>query len=284
LNPIRRGSAKSICEVAVSIVHHLICFDNSLFPLGWGGMNIAAYFHNNSVAKRGGKLDVVANVKDVPDRLARAVVADYERGLTSGIMPWQSETCIGEWHYNRGLYEEAGEFGGYLHPRDAIHWLVDTVSKNGTCVLNIPGRPDGTIDAKEIAVLDRITAWMSVNGEAIYKTRPWKIYGEGPTKISAGSFHGESAASLGANDVRFTRSKDSRVLYAILLGLPSGEMTIEALGLSRASAPGKIAKVEVLGSQQAPVWKQAENGLTVEVPKGIAGIPEYGVALKAHLV
>ena len=263
----------------------ILYFDNDLFPLGWGGMNIAAYYYNNSLLKRGGKEDVVTTIKNVPDRLAKAVVADYERGLTSGIMPfaWQSETCIGEWHYNRDLYDRPGEFGGYLHPRDVIHWLVDTVSKNGTFVLNIPGKPDGTIDAKEIAVLDKITAWMSVNGEAIYETRPWRVYGEGPNAIKAGSFQGNSISKLGAQDVRFTRSKNNRVVHAITLGLPTQEIVIEALGLSSPNSPGKIAKVEVLGATHVPQWRQAANGLSVKLPQGIAGIPEFGVALKASL-
>jgi alpha-L-fucosidase len=262
----------------------LLYFDNSLFPLGWGGMNIAAYYYNKSLQK-GGRVDVVANVKNVPDHLAKAVVADYERGLTSGIMPhaWQSETCIGDWHYNRALFDHPGEFGGYLPPRDVIHWLVDTVSKNGTFVLNIPGKPDGTIDSKEIAVLDKIAAWMRVNGDAIYATRPFKVYGEGPNQVAAGSFKGNSIASLGAKDVRFTQSKDGRAVYAILLGLPAGETTIQTLGLSNANSAGKIAKVEVLGSQRAPEWKQSESGLTVKLPQDIAGVPEFGVALKAYL-
>ena len=263
----------------------LLYFDSSLFPLGWGGMNIAAYFYNNNLLKRGGKMGAVANVKDVPDSLAKAIVADYERGFTSGIMayPWQSETCIGNWHYDLGLYEKPGEFGGYLHPRDVIHWLVDTVSKNGTFVLNIPGRPDGTIDAKEIAVLDRITAWMSVNSEAIFDTRPWKIFGEGPDTVTGGRFQGSSISKLGAKDVRFTRTKNNRTVYAFILGLPSEGMTIKALGLSSPSSPGKIAKVEVLGSKQPPVWNQTENGLAIKMPEAISGIPEYGVTLKTYL-
>ena len=134
-----------------------------------------------------------------PDKLAKAVVADYERGLTSGIMPyaWQSETCIGEWHYRRSLFDGPGAFGGYLAPRDAIHWLVDTVSKNGTFILNVPGKPDGTIDSKEIAVLDEIAAWLKVNGEAIFETRPWTVYGEGPNSIKSGSFQGGSISATG---------------------------------------------------------------------------------------
>jgi hypothetical protein len=83
--------------------------------------------------------------------------------------------------------------------------------------------------------------------------------------------------------VRFTRTKNNRVIYAILLGLPSQETTIKALGLSSKSSPGRIAKVEVLGARQAPMWKQTENGLTIKVPESISGIPEYGVTLKAYL-
>ena len=133
----------------------LLYFDNALLPLGWGGMNVGAYFYNHNLKTRG-KMEAVLNIKNVPDKLAKAVVADYERGLTSGIMPyaWQSETCIGEWHYRRSLFEGPGAFGGYLPPRDVIHWLIDTVSKNGTFILNVPGKPDGTIDSKEMAVLD----------------------------------------------------------------------------------------------------------------------------------
>ena len=74
-------------------------------------MNIAAYFYNRSLLARGGKMDVVTNIKNVPAPLVKAVVADFERGLNNEIMPfvWQSETCIGNWHYNRALYDQPGE-------------------------------------------------------------------------------------------------------------------------------------------------------------------------------
>ena len=263
----------------------LLYFDNSLLPLGWGGMNIGSYFYNHNLKTRGGKMEAVLNVKQVPDRLAKSLVADYERGLTSEIMPypWQSETCIGDWHYNRSLFDKPGEYGGYLPPRDVIHWLIDTVSKNGTFILNIPGKPDGTIDSKEIAVLDGITAWIQVNSEAIYETRPWKRYGEGPNLIKSGSFEGNSVSSLGANDIRFTRNKANNVIYAIVLGVPSGSISVSSLGTSAATNPGKIEHIGLLGTTESLKWKQNGEALSVELPKGYHPNTYYAVALKISL-
>jgi alpha-L-fucosidase len=263
----------------------LLYFDNSLLPLGWGGMNIGAYLYNHGLRTHGGGMEAVLNVKQVPDRLAKALVADYERGITAGIMkyPWQSETCIGEWHYNRALYDKPGEYGGYLPPRDVICWLIDTVSKNGTFVLNIPGKPDGTIDSKEIAVLDGVTAWMQVHGEAIYDTRPWKIYGEGPHSVKSGSFQGNSVSNLGPADIRFTRNKANNVVYALVLGWPAEAIVIQSLGLSAATQPGKVALVELLGTGLSVNWKQNADSLRVELPKGYHPKVDYAAALKVTL-
>ena len=265
----------------------LLYFDNPLFPLGWGGMAIGAYFYNHNLKTHNGKQEGVANIKMVPDHLAKAVVADYERGITSGIMkyPWQSETCIGQWHYQRALYDHPGEYGGYLPPQQVIHWLVDTVSKNGTFILNIPGKPDGTIDSKEIAVLDQITAWMKINGEAIYETRPWKIYGEGPSKAQeAGAFKGrQSISGLGVKDIRFTRNKANNVIYAIFLGWPEGEAQIAALGSSAQTNPGKIEHVTLVGSEAKVKFRQTPEGLRVTLPAQTSPANQYAAALKISL-
>jgi alpha-L-fucosidase len=194
--------------------------------------------------------------------------------------PWQSETCIGSWHYLRYLYEKPGEYGGYLNPRDVIHWLIDTVSKNGTFILNVPGRSDGTIDSKEIAVLDGITAWMQANGEAIYETRPWKVYGEGPNSIKAGSFQGESVSKLGEKDIRFTRNKSGNVIYMLVLGWPTESFTVQSLGLSAATRPGKVAKLELLGTDQTVSWKQQTDALRVELPKLYRPAVDYAAVLR----
>ncbi len=259
----------------------LLYFDNSLLPLGWAGMNVGAYFYNHSLKTRG-KMEAVLNGKQVPDRLAKALVADYERGLTSGTMPyaWQSETCIGEWHYRRSLYDRPGEYGGYLPPRDVIHWLVDTVSKNGTFILNVPGRPDGTIDSKEIAVLDEVGAWLRINGEAIFETRPWTVYGEGPNKIESGSFKGTSISSLSDKDIRFTRNKANSVIYAIFLGWPARQSQIASMGTASQTNPGKIVNVSVLGSDEKIKWTQDADALKFELPRQSWQVNDYGVAVK----
>ena len=261
----------------------LLYFDDSLLPLGWGGMSIGAYFYNRRLARHG-RSDAVLNVKDVPPNLRKAVVADIERGLSSEILPnpWQSETCIGEWHYQRRLFEQPGEFGGYLHPADAIHWMVDTVSKNGTFILNISGKPDGTIDAKEQRILEEIGAWMKINGEAIYATRPWSVFGEGPVTIKQGSFQGNSIRSVSAKDVRYTRNKAGTIVYAIALGWPDRRMILNALGTAAATKPGRVEHVELLGSNAPLIWKQTASSLDVKFPNHRPRT-DYAAALKIHL-
>jgi alpha-L-fucosidase len=259
----------------------LLYFDNPRLPLGWAGMNIGAYYYNRSLRAHGGTVQGVITIKEVPEQWVKAAVVDYERGLTDKVMQyaWQSETCIGDWHYNRALYDKPGEFGGYLPPRDVIHWLIDTVSKNGTFILNVPGKPDGTIDSKEIAVVDRITDWMGVNGEAIYATRPWNVYGEGPNAIKAGSFQGNSVSQLGEKDIRFTRSKDGKTVYAIALGWPAGEFVVASLGTSN----GKVERVELLGTGEKVRWRQGSDGLHVSLPREYKPAVDYAAALKISL-
>ncbi|MGA7157452.1 MAG: alpha-L-fucosidase [Acidobacteriaceae bacterium] len=263
----------------------LLYFDNPRVPLGWAGMNVAAYFYNHNIQTHGGKLEAVLTGKEMPARLAKALVEDIERGLASEIRPnaWQSETCIGEWHYRRSLYDQPGEYGGYMHPREVIHWMIDTVSKNGTFILNIPGMPDGTIDSKEIAVLDKITDWMQVNGEAIYATRPWKIFGEGPHTIKSGSFQGTSIEALGAKDIRFTRNKANTVIYAIAMGLPTTPVIIQALGTAAPTNPGKIVNVQLVGSDQQVVWQQTATGLSVQLPSTYQPKTDFAFSLRVSL-
>jgi alpha-L-fucosidase len=262
----------------------LLYFDNPLFPLGWGGMNIGAYYYNHSLQANGGKVESVINIKNVPPRLAKSVVADIERGLAASILqyPWQSETCVGQWHYQRQLFNDPGEFGGYMTPHEVIRWLVDTVSKNGTFLLNIPGKPDGTIDRKEKLILQKIGEWFKVNGEGIYSTRPWTVFGEGPHMIKAGSFQGKSAKELDARDVRYTRNKANTVVYAFVFGWPEQAPVLRSFGAGAANHPGKVARVELLGSPERLRWQQTASGLRIELPRQKPAL-DYAVAFKISL-
>jgi alpha-L-fucosidase len=270
----------------------LLYFDDALLPLGWGGMNIGAYYYNHSLAMNDGRMEGVLNVKNVPPNLFKAVVADIERGLTNSIQtyPWQSETCIGQWHYLRSLYEWPGEYGHYLPPRDVIHWLVDAVSKNGTFILNIPGKPDGTIDSKERLILERLGEWFKINGEAIYATRAWTVFGEGPNMIKAGSFQGQTISELGASDVRYTRNKAGTVVYGIVLGWPESHwperetrLLLKSFGAS-AAKPVKVANVELLGGPKRMRFAQTAEGLHIEWPTFEVMPPSnYAVVFKLSL-
>ena len=263
----------------------LLYFDNPLFPLGWGGMNIGAYYYNHSRQANGGKVESVINIKNVPPRLSKSVVADIERGLAASILqyPWQSETCVGQWHYQRQLFNDPGEYGGYMTPHEVIRWLVDTVSKNGTFLLNIPGKPDGTIDRKEKLILQKIGEWFKVNGEGIYSTRPWSVFGEGPHMIKAGSFQGsKSARELDARDVRYTRNKANTVVYAFVFGWPQQAPVLRSFGTSAANHPGKVANVELLGSPEKIRWQQSAAGLRIELPRQKPAL-DYAVAFKISL-
>jgi alpha-L-fucosidase len=243
----------------------LLYFDDTLLPLGWGGMNLGAYFYNHNLKTRGGKMEAVLNVKQVHDDLhAQAVVADVERGVVDRILPrpWQSETCIGDWHYDRKLFQNHA----YMKPGEVIHWLVDVVSKNGTFVLNIPGRPDGTIDADEIAILDALAGWIKLNGEGIYATRPWKVFGEG-THLAPVQQNGRlELAPLDASDIRFTQNKKGDIVYAFVMGWPPGDLAIKNLGIGAATSPGKVKNVAVLGGLGKVSWSQTGDALVIQKP------------------
>jgi len=139
------------------------------------------------------------------------------------------------------------------------------------------------IDTKEIAVLDAFTAWMQLNGEAIYDTRPWKVYGEGPGKLDTAQFKGMSIKNLGVKDIRFTRNKANTVIFAFALGWPVGEFVVESLGTASSTQPGKIKDIQLLGTDDKPKWRQVADGLHVELPSGYYPAADYAAALKIFL-
>lgn len=253
----------------------LVYFDNTGLPLGQAGLDIAAHYYNASMGWHGGKLEAVINAKLLPPERRAALVEDVERGFREGIepLPWQTDTCLGDWHYNRGVFDNHA----YKDATTVIHRLCDIVSKNGNLLLSVPLRGDGTIDSDERKILEGIAAWMGRNSEAIHGTRPWRSYGEGPTRVAGGMFSEGSSQPLSSQDIRFT-AKDG-VLYAIALGWPkSGTLRIAAMAQGSALAPGLIERVEALGATDSLSFTRDSRGLQVRLPEGLAGTP--AVALK----
>jgi alpha-L-fucosidase len=236
----------------------MVYFDDHQLPFGQTGLDAVAHFYTKSLAWRG-EMGVVT-AKRLTELQTRAIVQDVERGFVAGIMqqPWQTDTCIGQWHYDRPLYER----NGYMGAKQVIQRLADVVSKNGNLMLNIPVRGDGTIDEKEEAILDQIAAWNARNGKAIFGTRPWRTFGEGPTKPPTGHMAEGEAKPFTGEDVRFT-TKDG-VLYAIFLDWPQGEAAISSLASNRVG--GRIEHVALVGGPDLK-FVQAPDRLRIKLPQ-----------------
>jgi alpha-L-fucosidase len=261
----------------------LVYFDDTALPL-WPasdvGLRIAAHMYNRSIATRG-RLEAVINGKILDERQRRSLVWDIERGQTDAIepLPWQTCTCIGGWHYSRPGYER----NEYKSAQTVVHMLVDIVSKNGNLLLSVPVRGNGTIDEKEQAIVEEIGRWMAVHGEAIYDTRPWAVFGEGPALhrtaplTDQGMNEGKSAP-LTAADIRFTAKGDA--VYAFVMGWPAGrEISITALGTAAGHLKKPVARVEFMGTGAALAFRQGQDGLKVTLPAAAPALP-YAFALK----
>lgn len=243
-----------------------IYFDDTVLPLyevnPSVGLRIAAHLYNTSQARHGGRLEAVMTGKGLSADQQRCLVNDFERGQSAVIPPhpWQTDTCIGEWHYKRSIYENHQ----YKTPDQVVKTLLDVVSKNGNLLLSIPVRGDGTIDSDEREFLAAMGAWMTVNGEAIYETRPWTLYGEGPVHVGSGGFN-EAVYPFTAKDFRFTTRGST--LYAAALGWPDdGRLTVQTLAANAPGVVGEVTGVSLLGSTEKLVWERTVDGLVVTLP------------------
>jgi alpha-L-fucosidase len=247
----------------------LLYFDDPvlpLYPISDVGLKIAAHYYNSNALWHNGQNQGVLLGKILNDDQKKAMVWDVERGASPKIepLPWQSETCIGNWHYDRAPYDHHS----YKHADTVIHTLADVVSKNGVFLLNIPLRGDGTIDNQEIAIVRAIGRWMKVNGEAIYATRPWKVCGEGPSIQNAPAIHAqgfnEGNIKLGVDDIRYTTK--ANVLYAIVLGYPTKPLILKSLGISAKLLDCSIRNIELLGSGEKVAWTQTSDAVIIQPP------------------
>lgn len=220
---------------------------------------IAAYYYNRA-AEWG--VEVVINYKHDAFVFGSAV-PDIERGQMADVKPyfWQTDTAIA---LNSWCYTENNDFRPAM---DIVCDLADIVSKNGCLLLNVGPKADGTISQEDKAVLQAIGRWMKINGEAIYDTKVWKIYGEGPTKVQDGHFSDAIKKNFTSEDFRFTAKEDK--VYAICMkASENSEYTITSLRMQEYTAGSvlhsPVKKVEVLGCKDNPVWSRDERGLHIK--------------------
>lgn len=242
-----------------------VYFDDTVLPLhpiSDVGLRIVSHFYNENRKWHRGRLEAVVNGKILNEQQRHCLVMDLERGVSNRIEPlaWQTDTCIGNWHYDISLLERHR----YKTTDQVAHMLVDIVSKNGNLMLNIPLPGSGMPDADELKFLSEFTQWMQINSEGIYGTRPWKIAVEGPSgggpATRAQGFN-EGNRSYTAQDFRFTQKGD--VLYAYMMRWPDDRQVIVR---SLAQGAGRVEEVGLLGSKAKLTWKQTGAGLAVTLP------------------
>jgi alpha-L-fucosidase len=247
----------------------VVYFDDSVLPFypynEEVGLKIASEYYNYNAQTHKGEQKAILLGKCLSETQKHCLTWDVERGIPDKIQPnyWQTCTCIGQWHYDKGTYER----GSYKSAATVIHMLVDIVSKNGNLLLSVPLRPDGTPDEKELAILQDLAAWMKVNGESIHGTRVWRTFGEGPTAQNAKPVEGigfNEGTAYSAADVRYVTKDD--VVYATLLGWPSEEdITLKAFAPKAGNFTGSVKSVKILGYGKQPFLLDAD-GLHVSLP------------------
>jgi alpha-L-fucosidase len=229
-------------------------------PFGVVGRELMAHYYNQSLRWNKGRLEAVYNIKrrsggthgDFVDGVA---VEDIERGLMKAINaePWQTDTSVADWYYSSDY--------PFKSTTDVIHMLADIVSKNGNLLLNFTQKADGTLDPESDKILEELAAWMPINGEAIFGTRTWRPYGEGPSLVQDGHFN-EKGLKFTAQDIRYTRKGD--VLYAIILGWPGDGAEVHLK--SFAKQIWFVRSVTLLGHPEPIPFTLDETGLKVKLP------------------
>jgi alpha-L-fucosidase len=256
----------SITELIDIYKPDLVYSDGEL-PFGEVGRKMLSHFYNQDIIKNSGALDAVYTCKHLISE--GRWVRDIERGAMDSISvdPWQTDTSIGDWYYRTGQK--------YMTGTEVIQMLVDIVSKNGNLLLNVVQTPEGDLEQDVLDILEDIAKWTPVNGEGIYGTRPWKVYGEGPSmkKQEKGRFGGvRDVRPYEATDIRFTVKDNS--LFAFCMLPPVDDIKILSLGKKSPINDKKVRTVTMLGSDEKINWKQTDEALIIERP---AKLPDWQV-------
>jgi len=234
-----------------------LLYSDGGIPFGEVGRTLLAHYYNSNMARRG-RLEAVYAHKPLGsgEYSGKAGVQDVERGVLEAVnpLPWQTDTSNADWFFN--------ENHPYKSPKEVIGLLADIVSKNGNMLLNVTQYADGSLPPESEELVAELADWMKVNSEAIHGTRPWKIFGEGPTQAKVGAF--QESGVFTAQDFRFTTKGEA--LYAIALGEPRGTAAIQALAASNPNERRRVRAVRLLGHPGRLTFRQSGGALEIDVP------------------
>jgi len=243
--------------------HPDLLYSDSPLPFGDVGRTMLAHYYNQDIVKNKGKLEAVYTPKQPS---GGKWVQDVERGVLDSISPypWQTDTSIGDWFYKTGQKYKSAD--------DIAQLMIDIVSKNGNLLINVVQTPEGDLESDVLKIVEGIGNWMAANGDGIYATRPWKIYGEGPSTIKAnqkkGRFGGLSdTRGYQATDIRFT-TKGGK-LYAFTMNTVETDIKILSLGKQSKYLDKAIASVTMLGSKEKLKWTQDDDALVITKPQNL---------------
>ncbi|MCJ7718104.1 MAG: alpha-L-fucosidase [Anaerolineales bacterium] len=241
-----------------------LLYSDSQMPFGDVGRTLIANLYNQDIVKNNGILEAVYTCKQASGGLW---VQDVERGVLDSVStyPWQTDTSIGDWYYRTGQK--------YKTATEVIQMLVDIVSKNGNLLINVVQTPEGDLEPDMLKILEEIGIWTSANGDGIYGSRPWKIFGEKSAEAQAvkrGRFN--ENYKFNSKDIRFTTK--GATLYAYCLGKPDGDINIKSLAKSSKLTDKAIASVSMIGSDDKLRWNQSAGALVIRKP---ANMPSWEV-------
>ncbi len=234
-------------------------------------LNYLAYYYNKGIDWN---KDVVVSYATGFSSLSE--VRQVERGGPSDISSpfWLSEDTLSSstWSYTQGM--------GYYSAKSLVHALIDRVSKNGCLLLNTSPLADGTFPQAQKDILLSMGNWLKKFGEAIYATRAWNKFGEGPTQMGTDNNQGKPVEGT-PQDIRFTRNKANDVLYAIGMGWPSNNQMVITSLKSGSFDSSKITAVTFLNGGGNCSWSQDGTGLKVNLPSNLSD--SMGYAVKIYL-